>query len=79
MGDDEFFGTSGPGDTIARNPLTLDELACFGRQLLNIAFALYWREDQTLLREGKKYQSVYWAFILESTFLLSCLRFVNEN
>ena len=51
MGDDEFFGTSGPGGTIARNPLTLDELASFGRQLLNIAFTLYWREDQTLLRE----------------------------
>lgn len=28
-----------------RNPLTLDELRAFSRQLLNIAFALYWRED----------------------------------
>ena len=48
MGDDEFFGSS-PG--VARNPLTLDELVSFGRQLLNIAFTLYWRDDQTLLQE----------------------------
>ena len=46
MGDDEFFGS-----TAARNPLTLDELVSFGRQLLNIAFTLYWRDDQTLLQE----------------------------
>ena len=46
MGDDEFFGS-----TTARNPLTLDELVSFGRQLLNIAFTLYWRDDQTLLQE----------------------------
>jgi hypothetical protein len=46
MGDDEFFGS-----TTARNPLTLDELVSFGKQLLNIAFTLYWHDDQTLLQE----------------------------
>lgn len=46
MGDDEFFGS-----TAARNPLTLDELVFFGRQLLNIAFTLYWRDDRILLQE----------------------------
>ena len=46
MGDDEFFG-----NTTARNPLILDELVSFGRQLLNIAFTLYWRGDQTSLQE----------------------------
>lgn len=52
MGDDEFFGSSaGGGGTAVRNPLTLDELVSFGRQLLNIAFTLYWRDDQTLLHE----------------------------
>jgi len=51
MGDDEFFGSSpGAGGTAARNPLTLDELVSFGRQLLNIAFTLFWRDDQTLLQ-----------------------------
>ena len=30
---------------VQRNPLTLDELRVFSRQLLNIAFVLYWRED----------------------------------
>ncbi|KIY44522.1 hypothetical protein FISHEDRAFT_67438 [Fistulina hepatica ATCC 64428] len=39
MGDDEFFGASG------RNPLTLDELISFSRQLLNIAFTLYMRNE----------------------------------
>ncbi|KAK0440763.1 HECT-domain-containing protein [Armillaria borealis] len=46
MGDDEFFGSSG-----TRNPLTLDDLTSFSRQLLNIAFILYWRDDQTGLQK----------------------------
>ncbi|KAF9009589.1 hypothetical protein BDQ17DRAFT_1388399 [Cyathus striatus] len=29
----------------ARNPLTLDDLTTFSKQLLNIAFVLYWKED----------------------------------
>ena len=52
MGDDEFFSTSNPGSTALRNPLTLDELTSFSRKLLNIAFTLYWREDQTNVQEG---------------------------
>jgi hypothetical protein len=46
IGDDEFFGS-----TAARNPLTLDELKSLGRQQLNIAFTLYWRDDLALLQE----------------------------
>jgi ubiquitin-protein ligase E3 C len=48
MGDDEFFANASTTASISapRNPLTLDELIGFSRQLLNIAFALYWREDQ---------------------------------
>jgi len=30
----------------------LDELTLFSRKLLNIAFTLYWREDQTNVQEG---------------------------
>jgi ubiquitin-protein ligase E3 C len=37
-------GSTGTAAT-ARNPLTLDELTGFSRQLLNIAFTLYWREE----------------------------------
>ncbi|KAF5367884.1 hypothetical protein D9615_010487 [Tricholomella constricta] len=40
----------GGGAGQARNPLTLDELAEWSRQLLNIAFALYWREDAEAMR-----------------------------
>ena len=49
MGDDEFFGTvgqaSGGTSRAIRNALTLDELISFSKQLLNIAFTLYWRDD----------------------------------
>ncbi|KAG1780772.1 HECT-domain-containing protein [Suillus placidus] len=45
MGDDEFFSNS-------RTSLTLDELVVFSRALFNIAFALYWRDDQTKIQEG---------------------------
>jgi ubiquitin-protein ligase E3 C len=38
------IGTVGAAQA-QRNPLTLDELRAFSRQLLNIAFVLYWRED----------------------------------
>ncbi|KAJ3505966.1 hypothetical protein NLJ89_g7135 [Agrocybe chaxingu] len=61
MGDDEFFGTSSQivpssssellgasaSATVPRNPLTLEELVSFSKQLLNIAFILYWKGDPT--------------------------------
>ncbi|KAG8214281.1 HECT-domain-containing protein [Butyriboletus roseoflavus] len=45
MGDDEFFSGS-------RNTLTLNELIPFSRTLFNIAFTLYWREDQAKVQEA---------------------------
>ncbi|GBE82990.1 HECT-domain-containing protein [Sparassis latifolia] len=51
MGDDEFF-SSNSSVNVARNPLSVDELTSFSRQLLNIAFTLYWKEDQTNVQEG---------------------------
>ncbi|GLB43810.1 putative HECT-domain-containing protein [Lyophyllum shimeji] len=35
---------------LARNPLGLDELVEWSRQLLNVAFTLYWREDPETMR-----------------------------
>lgn len=53
MGDDEFFMTASTAPTsVPSNPLTLDELVDFSRQLLNIAFALYWRNDQAGTLDG---------------------------
>lgn len=65
MGDDEFFSSSpttlssatlaantATTTITARNPLTLDEIASFSKQLLNIVFLLYWREDQTNVSEA---------------------------
>ncbi|KAF8960501.1 HECT-domain-containing protein [Flammula alnicola] len=43
MGDDE--------GRAVRNPLTLDELVSFSKQLLNIAFTLYLREEQSIMQE----------------------------
>lgn len=56
MGDDEFFvsasSVTAASTTAPRNPLTLEELTVLSRKLLNIAFNLYWREDQTNVQEG---------------------------
>lgn len=52
MGDDEFFGSSSSSSSSSRpvrNPLTLDELVSFSKQLMNIAFAMYWRDDQSIM------------------------------
>ncbi|KAG2337896.1 hypothetical protein BDR05DRAFT_1004684 [Suillus weaverae] len=45
MGDDKFFSNS-------QTLLTLDELVVFSRALFNIAFTLYWQDDQTKIQEG---------------------------
>ncbi|KAG8852075.1 hypothetical protein FRB91_007040 [Serendipita sp. 411] len=46
MTDDEFFSnTARTGSTAARNPFIIGEVVLFSRQLLNIAFYLYWNED----------------------------------
>lgn len=52
MGDDEFF-SSGGGNSggVPKNPLTLDEVTAFSKQLMNIAFPLYWQEDQSEIKE----------------------------
>jgi ubiquitin-protein ligase E3 C len=57
MGDEEFFSTAATASAsstniASRNPLTTDELTSFSRQLLNITFLLYWREDQTNVQAG---------------------------
>ena len=83
MGDDEFFSSaSTTASTAPRNPLTLDELTAFSRKLLNIAFTLYWREDQTNVQEGGvpgvnlKWEGVYRPFMRGSEFV--CRLFDSE-
>ncbi|EIN13090.1 HECT-domain-containing protein [Punctularia strigosozonata HHB-11173 SS5] len=56
MGDDEFFASARANTGVSRaagagNPLTLDELTGWSRQLLIIAFHLYWRQDAFHLAE----------------------------
>lgn len=54
MGDDEFFsGLDAPTRANApRNPLTLDEITSLSRKFLNIAFTLFWREEQIGAKDG---------------------------
>jgi len=53
MGDDEFFSLrSKAGGVAARNPLTRDEVLLLSKKLLNIAFVLYWTEEQTDIKNG---------------------------
>lgn len=53
MGDDEFFSLRSKGGGIAaRNPLTRDEVLLLSKKLLNIAFMLYWAEEQTYIKNG---------------------------
>ncbi|KIO29730.1 hypothetical protein M407DRAFT_14471 [Tulasnella calospora MUT 4182] len=52
MTDDEFFSTGGARSSAVRSqPLLLDEVAEFSKQILNIVFPLYWNEDQMNVRE----------------------------
>lgn len=48
MNDEEFFASRSIASTssspINSNPLTIDEVIAFSRQLMNIAFTLYWNE-----------------------------------
>ncbi|TFY75116.1 hypothetical protein EWM64_g8895 [Hericium alpestre] len=77
MGDDEFF--SSVRDTNApRNPLSLDELISFSRQLLNIAFILYWREDQAGVQEGSLPGfSLKWVDVREK--ITRCLQAIHAR
>jgi ubiquitin-protein ligase E3 C len=55
MDYDEFFSHSTTTTTTPptpQNPVTFDELTALSCKLLNIAFTLYWREDQTNVLEG---------------------------
>jgi ubiquitin-protein ligase E3 C len=53
MGDDEFFSLPSKGGSIvARNPLTRDEVVLLSKKLLNIAFVLYWTEEQIDIKNG---------------------------
>ncbi|KAF7981928.1 hypothetical protein HWV62_30697 [Athelia sp. TMB] len=83
MGDDEFFASvssSSVSSTMSgpRNPLTLDELVLFSRKLLNIAFTLYWREDQTNVQEGGvPGVNLKWEGVRES--LTKCLQAIHAR
>ncbi|KZT24637.1 HECT-domain-containing protein [Neolentinus lepideus HHB14362 ss-1] len=77
MGDDEFFsGAASAGS--ARNPLTLDELIEFSRKLLNVAFTLYWREEQRDVQEGTvPGLSVPWEVVRER--VTKCLQGIHDR
>lgn len=75
MGDDEFFasaaGPSTASSSAVRNPLALDDVVAFCRQLLNVAFTLYWTEDQALLQRGVGPAGYRWDVVREK--ITKCL------
>ncbi|TEB27548.1 HECT-domain-containing protein [Coprinellus micaceus] len=75
MGDDEFFasaaGPSTASSSAVRNPLALDDVVAFCRQLLNVAFTLYWTEDQALLQRGIGPAGYRWDVVREK--ITKCL------
>ena len=73
MGDDEFFGGT------QRNPLTLDELTLFSKQLLNITFVLYWKEDQTLLQQTWVSPDVRCTWMAAREKLTKCLLAIHAR
>ncbi|KAF8527427.1 HECT-domain-containing protein [Hysterangium stoloniferum] len=78
MGDDEFFSLSSTSSITARNPLTVDDLIVFSRQLLNIAFPLYWFEDQAKVKEsGPVGIRLTWEKVRE--IVSSCLKGIHAR
>jgi ubiquitin-protein ligase E3 C len=63
MGDDEFFA---PPHRTPSNPLTLDEVIAYSRQLLEITFPLYWQLELQLgkpvLLDGLQ---ITWEYVRE--------------
>ncbi|KAF8339579.1 uncharacterized protein EI90DRAFT_2966715 [Cantharellus anzutake] len=80
MGDEEFF-SSAPGATRAGagagNPLTLDEVASLSRQLLNVAFPLYWHEDQTISNDSVPGLRLQWKSVREMA--TQCLQAIQAR
>lgn len=75
MGDDEFFSTA-TRPNAPRNPLTLDELGAFSKQLMNITFPLYWNEDQFNVKEDcVPGSTVRWEVAREK--LTKCLKAIH--
>lgn len=76
VGDDEFFSTSTSSAAVSRNPLSMDDLVVFSRQLLNIAFPLYWLDDQTKIKSsGPQNIPLTWETIREH--ITSCLKGIH--
>lgn len=80
MDDDEFFSrTARTSNTIAaRNPLTIDEVSLFSRQLLNIVFPLYWNEDTGVAETGQIFGlSIPWGLLRER--ITKCLQAIHAR
>lgn len=76
MGDDEFFSTS---NSSRRNPLSLDELVDFSKQLLNIAIPLYWRDDSASTMGDAISKDVRWTWGHLKEKLTSCLLAIHAR
>ena len=77
MSDDEFFAkshaTTSSSTMISepRNPLTVDEVISFSRQLMVIAFTLYWNESQPGVLKGQAPGTIFsWIAVRDKLTVL---------
>ncbi|KAF8580133.1 HECT-domain-containing protein [Ramaria rubella] len=78
IGDDEFFSLSSSSTTTPRNPLTIDDLIVFSRQLLHIAFPLYCFDDQAKVKEkGPSGVGFTWEKVRE--LVSGCLKGIHAR
>ncbi|GJJ13246.1 hypothetical protein Clacol_007497 [Clathrus columnatus] len=78
VGDDEFFSLSASSTVMPRNPLSIDDLIVFSRQLLNIAFPLYWLDDQTKIKSSGP-QGIHLAWEKIREWITSCLKGIHAR
>lgn len=78
VGDDEFFSLSTSSAVMPRNPLSIDDLIVFSRQLLNIVFPLYQLEDQGKMKSsGPHGIPLTWEKVRE--YITSCLKGIHAR
>ncbi|KIM86561.1 hypothetical protein PILCRDRAFT_308371 [Piloderma croceum F 1598] len=77
MGDDELFSIEYNTTTASRNQLTRIELIDFSKKLLNIAYALWSKEDQRVMEERAPGINLKWEDVRERVTI--CLQVIHAR
>jgi ubiquitin-protein ligase E3 C len=77
MDDDELFSIESDATTASRNQLTRVELVDFSKKLLNIAYALWSKEDQRIMKERAPGINLKWEGVRER--VTTCLQVIHAR